>query len=67
MATELRIALSELVRAAAIDAGNANMRKHNRKRWNKDDYAAASKEGERLANLIPGWTETNPIDCRPRT
>lgn len=38
----------DLARVAAQDAGDRNMRKHGRKKWNKDDYYLASREFNRL-------------------
>lgn len=35
-------------KTAAREAGDLSMKKHGRKRWNKDDYYAASREYNRL-------------------
>lgn len=45
----------EIARAAATDAGNRNMRKHGRKKWNEDDYYKASREYNRLFSNLPVW------------
>ena len=38
----------ELAQAASFDAANQQMRKADRKQWNRDDYDAAWKEFGRL-------------------
>ena len=42
---------SELARAAAQDAGDRNMRKHGRSKWNREDFYVASREYNRLSPL----------------
>jgi len=44
----------ELAWAAATDAGNRNMRKHGRSKWNHEDSNVAAKEFARL------WPHENP-------
>ena len=46
----------DIARAAATDAGNRNMRKHGRTKWNYDDAIAAHREFSRLmpaVNVLP--------------
>ena len=41
-----------LCMAAGKDAGNRNMRKHNRKSWNEDDWNVAADEANKLLDSI---------------
>lgn len=41
----------ETARAAAMDAGNRNMRENGRTKWNEDDWNVAAREFNRL------WSE----------
>ncbi len=40
----------DLVMAAGLDAGNSNMRKHERTVWNIDDYNVATETTAKLFN-----------------
>lgn len=42
----------DLCWAAGKDAGNASMRKGNRKEWNRKDLTVAFKEINRLLNIL---------------
>ena len=62
----MRITMTaDLAHAAAMDAGNASMRKAGREHWNDDDNAAALAVTDRLAPYVPGWTPENPLICTP--
>lgn len=55
----------QIAHAAARDAGNASMRKAGRKKWNSDDFYAASRECNRLwPNYIGGLADD--CDCEPK-
>ncbi len=38
----------DICMASGKDAGNRNMRKHNRKQWNEDDWNVAAEIAEKL-------------------
>jgi hypothetical protein len=48
----------ELALAAAMDAGNAHMRRHGRSAWNDEDHRVATEVFRRLMHEIAvgeGW------------
>jgi len=52
--TNARILTPNLAHAAGWDAGNANMRKAGRKRWNLEDWnVAADKTNRLMAYIMP--------------
>ena len=54
----------ELARAASMDAGNANMRKHGWSTWNQDDADVATDKLVALMQVVepenPTWWEVLP-------
>lgn len=54
----------ELARAASMDAGDSNMRKHGRSTWNQDDADVATDKLVALMQVIepenPTWWEVLP-------
>lgn len=43
----------DLAFASGQDAGNASMRKHNRKAWNDEDYNVAARTTNKLLRYVP--------------
>jgi len=42
----------DICMAAGKDAGNRNMREHNRSQWNVDDWNIMAKISNRLINMM---------------